>query len=437
MPETACSNWEVYFLESSTITLIITGVTIVCFITEVIPIAVTAISSALAMAIFGVISFGDAFSGFSHDVPMMLTGACILGEALFETGAAEKLGEIVVRIAGKNQKIFTAVMFLLSAVMSSLLSNTAVVAAMLPIISAAAATSKGKLTKKNTFMAVGIGANLGGSLTLAGSSTNMIGQGILAEAGVETMSFFDLTMGSIPRLIFCTLFYLTVGEALQNKVFSFVEVSETTVASQSETASSKSNGRMWLSIIILVGTIVGFATETWTFGTVAMVAGVLCIITKCISIKAVYQRMDWTTIWVVAGSLGFACGLDKSGAGKLIADTAIKLVGSNMSNYTFLILFSILSVLLANFMSSTATMAMLAPIGIFMARGLGFDPKALVMALVWCINLAFATPVGTPPITMTLSGGYSFKDYVKVGGILVVCCTVITILSYPLLFDLK
>jgi len=194
---------------------------------------------------------------------------------------------------------------------------------------------------------------------------------------------------------------------------------------------------MWLSIIILVGTIVGFATETWTFGTVAMVAGVLCIITKCISIKAVYQRMDWTTIWVVAGSLGFACGLDKSGAGKLIADTAIKLVGSNMSNYTFLILFSVLSVLLANFMSSTATMAMLAPIGIFMARGLGFDPKALVMALVWCINLAFATPVGTPPITMTLSGGYSFKDYVKVGGILVVCCTVITILSYPLLFDLK
>jgi di/tricarboxylate transporter len=71
-----------------------------------------------------------------------------------------------------------------------------------------------------------------------------------------------------------------------------------------------------------------------------------------------------------------------------------------------------------------------------MAKDLGYDAKAVVMALVWSINLAFATPVGTAPITMTLAGGYRFKDYVIVGGLLVVVCTIATICIYPLVFDL-
>jgi anion transporter len=371
---------------------------------------------------------------------MMLIGACIIGETLFETGAADKVGQGILRIAGKNQRTFTTVAFAIAAVLSSVLSNTAVVAAMLPVAAAAAATSNGRITKKNTFMAIGIGANLGGSVTLVGSSTNLIGQGILIDSGVPAMSFFDLTVGSIPRIAICMLFYMTIGNAIQDRCFNFHEISSASDSDagkeESGKAPAQSQVKMWLSIIILLLTIIAFVAEIWTFGMVAMVAGLACIATGCISMKEAFRRMDWTTIWVVAGSLGFAYGLDKSGAGELLAKNVIGLFGGNISQFAFLVLFSLLSIVMANFMSSTATMALLAPIAIFMAKDLGYDAKAVVMALVWSINLAFATPVGTAPITMTLAGGYRFKDYVIVGGLLVVVCTIATICIYPLVFDL-
>ena len=78
-------------MESSTIALIILAVTMVMFAWGKIPLAVTAVGSALAMGIFGVIPFSTAFSGFSNDINLMVIGSIVIGEALFETGVAQKV----------------------------------------------------------------------------------------------------------------------------------------------------------------------------------------------------------------------------------------------------------------------------------------------------------------------------------------------------------
>lgn len=420
----------------STIALIILVITIILFVTGKVPLSVTAVGAALAMGVFGIIPFSSVFAGFSNDVTMMVIGSMIIGEALFETGVARKIGTTIIKMVGTREKLFIVTCVIVTALLSAFLSNTAVVAIMMPMIAATAASSKGVITKKNTFMAVGFAANVGGGMTLVGSTPNVIGQGLLADAGLETMGFFDLTLGSIPRLLFIIIFYATIGCAIQNKVFDFEEVVDENgiVHGEDEAGEQYSPVKMVISSIILVLTVIGFISGIWTVGAVAMIAGLACVLTGCISIKQVFDRLDWTTVWVLAGSLGFAAGIAQSGAGQLIADTVIHLIGGEISMMKLLIIFTVLSVLLGNLMSSSATMAMLGPIAISMCVALGYDTKPVFMVIIWSLNLAFLNPVATPPVTMTLQGGYRFLDYTKIGSILMVGCLILTIVFYPLIF---
>lgn len=422
-------------MSASTIALIILLVTIVLFVTGKVPLAITAVGAALAMGIFGVIPFPTVFAGFSNDVTMMVIGSMVIGEALFETGVARKIGETIIRMVGTREKIFIVAVVIVTAILSALLSNTAVVAIMLPMIAATAASSRGAITKKNTFMAVGFAANVGGGMTLIGSTPNVVGQGLLADAGLETMGFFDLTLGSIPRLLFMVLFYATVGCAIQNKIFNFEEVvDEKLISEAGDGGKVYSKRKMITASVILILTIAGFISGIWTVGAIAMTAALACVLTGCISIKQVFARLDWTTVWVLAGSLGFAAGIAQSGAGQLIADTIIGFVGGEIGLMKLMIIFTIISVVLGNLMSSTATMALLGPIAISMCASLGVEAKPVFMAIIWSLNLAFLSPVATPPVTMTLQGGYRFLDYTKIGAILMTGCLILTVVMYPILF---
>lgn len=135
-------------MATSTIAILITLIVIILFATELIPLPVTAISACLAMGIFGVIPFSDAFSGFGNDVVILVAGAIVIGEALFATGAAQIIGQKLINVLGTNEKTFLAVCIAFTAVLSAFLSNTATVAMMMPIIASASVKSGGKITKK-------------------------------------------------------------------------------------------------------------------------------------------------------------------------------------------------------------------------------------------------------------------------------------------------
>lgn len=422
-------------MSSSTIALIILAITIVFFVSGKIPLSITAVGAALAMGVFGIIPFSSVFAGFSNDVTMMVIGSMVLGEALFETGVAQKIGSTIIKMVGTKEKVFIVTVVVVTALLSAFLSNTAVVAIMMPMIAATAASSRGVITKKNTFMAVGFAANIGGGMTLVGSTPNVVGQGLLNDAGLASMSFFDLTLGSIPRLLFIVAFYATVGCAIQNKVFNFPEVEDENMAAMTE-GKKYNKSKMVISTVILVLTVIGFISGIWTVGAVAMIAALACVITGCITIKQVFARLDWTTVWVLAGSLGFAAGISQSGAGQMIADVVIGFLGENISMFSLMIVFTLLSVVLGNLMSSTATMALLGPIAISMCTTLGFEAKPIFMAIIWSLNLAFLNPVATPPVTMTLQAGYRFLDYTKIGAILMAGCLILTIVMYPIIFHL-
>ena len=91
---------------------------------------------------------------------------------------------------------------------------------------------------------------------------------------------------------------------------------------------------------------------------------------------------------------------------------------------------------MTNFMSNTATTALMVPIAVSLAQGLGADPRAVVIATVIAGSCAYATPIGMPANTMVVGiGGYKFIDYVKAGLPLIlvsfIICMVILPIAYP------
>lgn len=417
------------------IALIITVLVIISFSVQVIPLPLTAMLGALAMVVFGIIEPADAISAFGSDTVMMVAGVIIIGNAIFETGLAEKLGASILNlpiIGGKEKRLLLIVMIIIT-MLSAFVSNTAAVAMFLPLVASIAQSSNGKIKKKNCYMAMGIASVVGGFCTQSGSTPQMVAQEILLETdGLRGLTFFELTKIGVLIAIVMFIYFLTVGYRLQERCFNFPEVPNTSTTQQTV---SQSTWKQVVSGLILVGCVIGFISGVLSFGIISLLSACACILTGCISQKRVFETMDWSTIIVLGGSIGFANGMEESGAVNLIGDALVNSFGQNGENVLLVFgMIILLTALLSNVMSNTATVAVLAPLGIDVALKMGADPITFVIGIIIASNLAFATPIGTPPMTMVLIGGYRFSDYVKVGGLFNIIAVVVTIFAVPLLY---
>ena len=117
-----------------------------------------------------------------------------------------------------------------------------------------------------------------------------------------------------------------------------------------------------------------------------------------------------------------------------MARSIIDLLGQQASPFLLLSAVLIISCVLTNFMSNTATAALLIPIGLSIANSMGADPRAVLMAIVIGCSCAYATPVGTPANMIFSAGGHRFMDYVRVGLPLIVISVIVSFILLPIFF---
>ena len=409
---------------------------ILSFAVQWIPASVTAVLAAMGMVFCGFLSPAELAASFGADAVIMVAGMMIVGNAVFETGLAERIGCAVLglKFVVKTEKRFLAAILLMVGFLSAFMSNTASVAIFIPLVSSVAHASKGRIQKKNIFMAMGIISVLGGNCTLAGSTPQLIAQGILEDTpGLRPLTFFQLAYIGIPLVVLTVLYYATLGYKLQERCFDFEERAETEgkTAPEHDSTRRKQN----CTALILLGCVIGFVAGWLSLGVTALAGGVLCILTGCISYRRAFEMMDWSTIVILAGALGFSKGLDHSGAVDYMAQGILRILGGEAANPVLLCaVLLILSSFLGNVMSHTATVAVLMPIAISIAGVVGVSPTAYEVAIIIGSSLAFATPIATPPLTMTLVGGYRFADYTKVGGALNIILLAAAILLVPAIY---
>lgn len=420
-------------MDNSTIALIIAAVTMVLYATNVISVSVTSLLSALAMAFFGIISVADAFSGFTSTAVLLIIGMAIVSDAFFHCGVGRKIGGLLYR-EDTSERRFVVIIFLLATLLSGLFVGSVIVATFSPIVDSIAMKSNGRIRRKMVYLPLGIGAVIGGNLTVIGSTSVLNASGILAESSFgRGFQFFETAPVILPALILSAIVFLTFGYNWQERCLDFEETLPASVGE--EDAPEKITPKMVIVTVVLLGCIVCFAAGIGDMGGVAMLGALIVILTGCVDEKAVYQRIDWQVVFSVVGALGFAKGMDVSGAGAKLANVLVDVCTPILKGpFGMGCLILVIATVLSNFMSNNAAVVICAPIGIFIAQTFGVSPLPFVMAAGIGANLSVSTPIATSTITMTLVAGYRFKDYLKIGGVYNLLCTVVTMLSLRVLY---
>ena len=419
-------------------TLCVLAVACFLFVTELIPLAVTAMAACTALGILGVLPSKQVYAGLSNSTVVLFGGMFVIGAAMFRTGLAQAIGLAVVKKAGTKEVPLMGAIMLVTIALSSVSSNTGTVACLMPVVIGICQAAH--ISQSRQLMPLAIAANVGGTITMIGTPPNVIVTGALSAAGLPTFGFFEFALIGVPLSIIAFVFTLLVGRHLlpENSAGEMDEAAVKAAAEEAgaaDDAAPASKSKMWISGLIMIGVVVCMALnlKTVPLQTAAVTGAILCVITGCLKEKEAYAGIDWVTIFLFAGMLSVATAMDKTGAGKLIADTVVGMMGDHPNAVVLCAVLYLISNILTQFMSNTAAAALLAPIGISIAQSIGADPKPVLMAIGIAASMAFATPMATPPNTLVLGpGGFSFNDYVKVGVPLCIITFIASVIIIPI-----
>ena len=413
-----------------TITLLFLLFAIVMFMWEKIPLGLTSMIVCVGLVVTGVLEWQTAFAGFIDSNVILFVAMFIVGGALFETGMANKIGGIVTHFAKTERQLILAIMVIVG-VMSGFLSNTGTAAILIPVVIGIAA--KSEYSRSRLLMPLVFAAAMGGNLTLIGAPGNMIAQSGMEGIGLK-FGFFDYAKVGVPILIVGIIYFAFIGyKFLPNK-----EGSDEGIFDESKDFSHVPKWKQYLSLVILLLTLVGMIFEEQLgikLCVIGCIGALALMITGVISEKDALASIDLKTIFLFGGTLSLAAALEQTGAGELIAEKVIGMLGDNPSPYVLTFVIFMLCCVMTNFMSNTATTALMVPIGISIAQGMGADPSTVLMACVIGGSCAYATPIGMPANTMVVTaGGYTFKDYAKAGVPMILVATVVSMILLPIFY---
>lgn len=420
---------EVVMSREIIITLVLLAFTVIMFVTEKIPLALTSIIVCISLNLTKVLDFKETFAGFIDGNVILFVAMFVVGGALFETGMAKDIGGLVTKFAKTEKQLIIAIMVVVG-ILSGFLSNTGTAAVLIPVVVGIA--SKSGFSRSKLLMPLVFAAALGGNLSLIGAPGNMIANSALQSID-SSFGFFEYAKVGLPMLLVAIIFYSTIGFKLLPN--------HKTEEKNLEVEDSSEKKPIWkkkISLVVLVFSILAMIFEKQIgikLQISACIGAIILVLTGVMTEKQAYDSIDTQTIFLFGGTLSLATALQKTGAGLLVADKIISTLGENPSPYLLLIIILIISSIMTNFMSNTATTALLVPIGLSIATRIEADPRAVLMAMVIGGSCAYATPIGMPANTMVFGlGGYKFNDYVKAGLPLVFISIIISVILLPIFF---
>lgn len=353
---------------------------------------------------------------FADPTIILFLGGFILAIAATKSGLDVWMAKTLIKPFGKKSENVLLGFLLITGVFSMFISNTATAAMMLtfltPVFKALPANGKGRIALT---MSIPIGANLGGMGTPIGTPPNAFAYKVLNDpAGLNMQISFGQWMLIMVPLVLVLLF---IAWIVLKKFFPFTQKTI-------ELNIQGDMSRNWRTAV--VGITFAVTILLWVMGkyvgvnsnTVAMLPIAIFAITGVITAKDL-QKIDWGVIWMVAG--GFALGLALNGTG--LAKVAIQAIPFGAwSPIVILIIAGLVCYFLSNFISNTATAALMIPILTVVCEGMGEKlsviggTSTMLIGIAVAASAAMTLPISTPPNAIAYSTGLiDQKDMAKTG----------------------
>lgn len=367
------------------------------------------------------VSYKKIMSSFADPVVMLFLGGFVLAIMAERFGLDVTLAKSLLSVFGTKPKMVLLGFLIIISVFSMFMSNTATAAMMLaflaPVLHKLPSDDKGKI---GLALSIPIAANLGGIGTPIGTPPNATAKGYLEQAGID-VSFGDWCVHMIPYVIIMII----LAWVLLLVFFPFKTQKLVLEIPANDKKKDWKSKLVWATFII---TILLWATEQLhhiSSNVVALIPLAVFTATGLFG-KEEIKEINWSVLWLVAG--GFALGylLQDTGLAKVLI-TAIPF--GSMSVILVLVVAGLVCYFLSNFISNSATAALLIPILIVVAEGMA-DPaaannaafiamggtQAMIIFIAVCASIAMLFPISTPPNAIAASTGLvETKDMAKVG----------------------
>ena len=367
------------------------------------------------------VNYKDLMAAFADPVVMLFMGGFVLAIMAEKYGLDVTMARMLLKPFGTKPKMVLLGFLIVIAIFSMFMSNTATAAMMLaflaPVLAVLPQDDKGRI---GLSLAIPVAANLGGIGTIIGTPPNATAAKFLVEAGYE-VSFMDWAVRMIP---FVAIMIFLAWIILQ---FLFPFKSEKVVLEIPKN-KRKTDWKTYVVWITFLGTILLWATEKLHNINSNVVALIPLGVLTCTGIftKDDIKEINWSVLWLVAG--GFALGTALQGTG--LAKVLIQAIPfGSMSVIFVMIVAGLVCYFLSNFISNSATAALLIPILIVVAEGMA-NPEAannaaftamggtyaMISFIAVCASIAMLFPISTPPNAIAASTGLvQTKDMAKTG----------------------
>ncbi len=349
---------------------------------------------------------------WSSPVIWLLLGGFFLAEGMRKTGLDQALFHFTFRLAGDNPRRLLGGLMLTTGLASMVMSNTSTAAMMLasvlPMIKARGAEDP---LSKALLLGIPAAASLGGMGTIIGSAPNAVAVGALQAQGIA-VDFLDwMAYGIPPAMALLALFYFFLLRAYR---LPRVWTNPPLPSRESETPAPIGERRTVLLVTAL--TIALWISTPWHGIPVAVISGlpiVLLTLTSVLYANDV-RRLPWDTLMLVAGGLALGLALVDSGLAALL----LSQLQLDIPLPLLILVFGLVTVLLSNIMSNTATASILVPLGLMLLGGQSEETGIMAVLIALAASCALFLPVSTPPNAIAFSTGLlQQKDFYR-GGLL-------------------
>ncbi|MCR5841487.1 MAG: SLC13 family permease [Bacteroidales bacterium] len=367
------------------------------------------------------VDYKSIMASFADPVVMLFLGGFVLAIIASKYGMDAAIAKVLLGIFGKKPKMVLLGFLIVIALFSMFMSNTATAAMMLaflaPVLKSLPENETGKV---GLALAIPVSANLGGIGTPIGTPPNAIALGALENAGYQ-ISFVTWMTRMVPYVIIM----IAIAWVLLQLFFPF---KSERIELKIEVKERKKDWRTYVAWITFFLTILLWVTETWTKINSNVVALIPLAVYTATGVfdKSDIKEINWSVLWLVAGGFALGTGLNKTG----LAATLINAIPfSTMNVVIVMIIAGLICYLLSNFISNSATAALLVPILVvvgtamanptaannaqFLALG---GMNAMIPFIAVCASIAMLFPISTPPNAIASSTGLvQTKDMTKVG----------------------
>ncbi len=373
-----------------------------------------AMTATTVLHLTGVLTFDEAYSYLSNTNIVLLGALFVLSGALGRTSLVLKLRQWVMNHSGKGQMIVFAYL-IICAVMTNLSSPLAILSMLLPFMTALGPESDIQPSHLLYPGAV-IGHACQGALPI-GTFFLMV-NALLEANGVSSEQMLSVVdyakVVAVPGII--SILYMGL---IGWRFFPVNKIDEAQIAGKKGNANSvyyqpMQENYVYIAFILVFVGLFFKSYLPFDVAALAVAAVVVLMYLNVLDLNDVKNFLNLDALFMLVGVMPLGTAMQNTGAGDLVADVIVNLLGSNPSPLMILIAFYIAAAILTQFMSNTATATIFATLGIVTAISRGIDPRPFGIAIYAGATAAMLSPTGSPSIAIAFGAGhYKIKDVLK------------------------